>query len=103
MHAEVRKAYLRDKEKQEGGGGTLANRAVRFNEIATVHYTEERSSVAAAKAPLPKAPPSSLPDGSGRVWVFPNPQAATDSGGERANWTQHPWNGWKSNDEWWSR
>ena len=55
MHAEFSALYKQDEGNQEGGDGTYEDKAVRFNEMATVHYTEGGSTDAAA-GPRPRSP-----------------------------------------------
>ena len=104
MHAKLRKAYMEDKENQEGGGGTFEKKAVRFSGMATVHYTEGRSTDAAAD-PGPRPPTSDpVPYTGGDVRrVAAQEEAAVAARADRAKWERANGLWWRSNNEWSSR
>jgi len=104
MHAEFSALFKQDEGNQEGGDGTYENKAVRFNEMATVHYTEGRSTDAAAD-PGPRPPtPDPVPYTGGDVRrIAAQEAAAVAARADRDKWERANRLWWRSNNEWSSR
>ena len=104
MHAEFSAAFKQDEGNQEGRDGNYENKAVRFNERATVHYTEGRSTDASFN-PGPRPPtPDPVPYTGGDVRrVAAQEEAAVAARADRVKWERAYGLWWRSKNEWSSR
>ena len=104
MHAEFRALYEQDEGNQEGGAGTYEKKAVRFSGMATVHYTEGRSTDAAADTGPRPLTPDQVPYTGGDLRVYRDQEkAAVAARADRVKWERATGSWWRSNDEWSSR
>ena len=104
MHAEFSALFKQDEGNQEGGDGTYENKAARVNEMDPVHYTEGRSTDAAAD-PGPRPPtPDPVPYTGGDVRrITAQETAAVAARADSAKYERTNGEWWRSNNEWSSR
>jgi hypothetical protein len=102
VHAEISALHKQDEDNQEGGGGTDKDKAVRFNETATIHYTEGRSSdaaeaIVAAGPPAPEPLPYTGSDAR-RATENANAIRANREYRDRWVWASKSW--WQTGKRW---
>jgi hypothetical protein len=102
VHAEISAVHKHDEDNQEGGGGTDKDKAVRFNETATIHYTEGRSSdaaeaIVAAGPPAPEPLPYTGSDAR-RATENANAIRANREYRDRWVWASKSW--WQTGKRW---
>ena len=103
-HAEISAAWQQDEGNQENRDGNYENKAVRFSEMATVHYTEGRSTDAASD-PGPRPPtPNPVPyTGGDARRAGAQDEAAVAARAEQVQWKRDRALWWRSTHEWSSR
>ena len=103
-HEEISAAWQQDEGNQENRDGNYENRAVRFSERTTVHYTDGRSSDAASD-------PGSRPPSTNTVQYAggdsrrtgAQDEAAVAARAEQVRWKRDKALWWRSTHEWSSR
>ena len=100
-HEEISAAWQQDQGNQENRDGNYANQVVRINEMATVHYTDGRSTDAAFN-PGPRPPtPNPVPyTGGDARRVGPQDEAAVAARAEQVRWKRNNALWWRSTHEW---